>query len=94
MPLDLEAKHDDPMQQGGWLLEGAGPAFLPKLTVACALAKQTDADTTCEQYDALRADYLVLGAPEFHAVMSSLSGTFLEFSWSDRDEYDVFVSPS
>lgn len=81
-------------QQGGWLLEGAGSAFLRKFTMACALAKQTEADMTCEQYDALRSDHLVLGATEPHAVMSSLSGTFPEFSWSDRDGYDVFVSPS
>ena len=106
MPLDLEAKHDDPMQlaeqleqeqatahEGGWRIDGAGSAFLRKFTLAYDLAKESGADMTREQYDALRADYVALGATARYAVMSTLSGTFPEFSWFDRDEYDAFVSP-
>ncbi|MEO6951881.1 MAG: hypothetical protein ABI321_08715 [Polyangia bacterium] len=106
MPLDLEAKQDDPMllaeqleqeqastQSGGWLLDTQGSAFLRKFTMALDLAKESGSDITREQYDALRADYTALGATERYAVMSSLSGTFPEFSWFDRDEYDAFCSP-
>lgn len=82
MPLDLEAKHDDPMQLaeqleqeqttaqfGGWSLDTQGSSFLRKFTMAIDLAKDSGADMTREQYDALRVDYLALGATERYAVM-------------------------
>jgi hypothetical protein len=106
MPLDLEAKQDDSIQlaeeleqeqstaqANGWLISETGSSFLKKFTMAMDLANQSGMDMPRATFEALMADYQELSPTERYAVSSALNGTFPEFSWFDKNEYDTFCNP-
>jgi hypothetical protein len=103
MPLALEGKANDativdedveeivlPSDVAKLDVDNEARSFLRKFVTAMNCTNDTGEEMSRDMFNALRAEYVKLGAAERYAIMSSLSGTYAQFADFERNDFDTF----